>query len=81
MNNIQAQIDYYKQNSSAINSAHTGNVILIGSDMSISDFKTPSEAYVAGVGAFGYGNFLMKDLTTGNGKVVNMINPSITTSV
>lgn len=79
MNNIQTQIDYYKKNCSSIETEHSGNVIIIGSDMSVSDFKSASEAYNAGIKAFGYGNFFMKDLTSGKGSVVNMINPSITT--
>lgn len=81
MINIQNLIDYYKRNSGLINNAHLGKIIIIGSDMLISDYETPSKAYFAGVKTYGYGNFLMKDLRSGKGDTVNMINPSITTTL
>ena len=81
MNNIQAQIDFYDKNKSTIDASNNGKVVIIGSDMAVQAYQTLEEAYAASIASYGYGNFLMKDLTKGTGHVINMINPSITTAL
>ena len=81
MNNIQAQIDYYNKNRESIETQHSGCVVIVGPTLTVLVYRTIEEAYSASVSAFGYGNFLMKDLTNGRSDTVNMINPSITTTL
>lgn len=78
MNQIQKQIDYYKQHDKQLSADYVGKAIIIAPDMSIFSFGAIEEAYNEGVKSFGYGNFLLKDFTKGSMNAVNMINPSIT---
>lgn len=78
MNNIQKQLDYYKQNKDTIIQQYAGKVITISEQLDIKEYSTELEAYNASVDLYGYGNFLLKNLVNETSQQVHIISPIIT---
>ena len=81
MNRIQKQIDYFNQNKKQLFETHSGRVAVIGSDMNISVYDTPLQAYEAAIKSDGYGNFMIKDMRKVDTNTVNIVTPTITTTL
>ena len=78
MNNIQKQLDYFKQNKDTIIQQHAGKVVTISEKYDIKEYASEVEAYNESVRLYGYGNFLLKNLVNEASQQVHIISPIIT---
>lgn len=78
MNNIQNQLSYYKDNKEEILKTYKDKVIVISPDLEITEYPNAEDAYKASVKAYGYGNFLIKDLKETAFNKVQIISPIFT---
>lgn len=76
-NNLQNQLAYYNEHKDALVRTYNNKFIVVSPELQVQSFDTLSDGFQYGVAKYGYGNFMLKDLTV-PAQQVHIISPTIT---